>query len=290
MAPTKELSTLNVKILSLPIEIATNRKSILREFHDLTSAMVSPANGESPVVRFRVVQKRRYTHLEREGRTVYRLGPDEDYSLCPLLIDMIRTSCYEHVRDYILLHAASVTKNGRAILLPGKADSGKTTLTIGLMNHGYKYLTDEISAIHHETIEIAPFQRPIYASGWTRPLRQWVSKDFKVYHYREKDDTIQRWQCLVPQGEAVMPKGARWKIDWIIFPRYTPKGKVILKPLDPAKAVMALMQRGWNQRLFPDRGLKIYTGLVRRAQCYTLEMGDLEEACKLIEGLVGKSA
>ncbi|HHT9155565.1 MAG TPA: hypothetical protein ACFYD5_07105 [Candidatus Tripitaka sp. YC43] len=288
MAPAAALLTLNVKVLSLPIEITTNHKPFLREFCDLTSALVSPANGEAPVVRFRVMQKRRYTHIEKEGRTVYRI--DEDYAVSTLLMDEIRSSCYEHVRDYMLLHAGAVVKNGRAILLPGKSESGKSTLTLGLMNYGYKYLTDEISAIHHETVEVAPFQRPIYASGWARPLRQEVSKDFRVYRYRDRDDITWRWQCFVPQDGAVMPRDVRWKVDWIIFPRYVPKGKVILKPLEPAKAVMALMQRGWNQRSFPDRGLKIFTGLVRRARCYTLEMGGLEEACKLIEGLVGKSA
>lgn len=283
MTPTTALPTLNIKVLSLPIEIVTNYEPFLREFCELTPALVSPANGETPVVRFGVVQKRRYTHIEKEGRTIYRL--DKDYTICPILMDEIRKSCYEHVRDYILLHAGAVVKNGRAILLPGKSESGKTTLTLGLMNHGYKYLTDEISAIYHETMEVSPFQRPIYVDTWSRPLRQEVNKSFKTYRYRDEGE---RWQYIVPQNGAVMPRDVRWKVDWIIFPRYTPKGKVILKPLGPAKAIMALMQRGWNQRLFTDRGLKIFTGLVRRARCYTLEMGDLEEACELVEGLVGK--
>ena len=132
MAPAAALLTLNIKVLSLPIEITTNHKSFLREFCDLTTALVSPANGEAPVVRFRVMQKRKYTHIEKEGRTVYRL--DKGYAVSTLLMDEIRSSCYEHVRDYMLLHAGAVVKNGRAILLPGKSESGKSTLTLGLMN------------------------------------------------------------------------------------------------------------------------------------------------------------
>lgn len=286
MTPTTTLPTLNIKILSLPIEIATNHEPFLREFCDLTSALVSPANGETPVVRFGVMQKRRYTHIEKEGRTIRRL--DKDYQLCPILMDEIRASCYEHVKDYLLVHAGAVVKNGRAILLPGKSESGKTTLTLGLMNHGYKHLTDEVGAIHHETTEVVPFQRPIYMWSWSRPLRQEVSKSFKTYRYRDEEGA--RWQYIVPQDGAVMPVDARWKVDWIIFPRYIPRGKAVLKPLGAAEAIVALMQRCWNAQLFPDGGLKICAGLVRRAQCYTLEMGDLEEACKLIEGLVGKSA
>lgn len=285
-APTSILSKLNIKILSLPIEVTTNDESFLREFCDLTSALVYPANGESPAVRFEVMQKRRYTHIEKDGRTVYRL--DKDYQLCPILVDQIRVSCFEHVRDYLLFHAGAVVKNGRAILLPAKSESGKTTLTLGLMNYGYKYLTDEVGAIHRETMEVAPFQRPIYVWSWSRPLRKEVSKNFTVYRYHDKVGTVShRWQYIVPQDGTVMPRDARWKVDWIIFPRYIPEGETVLKPLGAANAVVALMQRCWNQHLFPDRGLKICAELVRRARCYTLEMGDLDKACKLIEDLQG---
>lgn len=287
MSHATALSTLNLKVLSLPIEIATNHESFLREFCDLTSALVSRANGEPPVVRFGVMQKRRYTHIEKEGRVIYRL--DRDYQLCPFLIEEIRVSCYDHVRDYLLLHAGVVVKDNTAILLPGQSGSGKTTLTLGLMNYGYKYLTDEVGAVHHETMEVVPFQRPIYVWTWARPLRQGVGKDFRVYRYRDRDNTTTwRWQYIVPRDGAVMSRDARWKVDWIIFPRYTPKGKAVLRPIGAAKAVMTLMQGGWNHRLFTDGGLKICTELVRRARCYALEMGDLEEACELVEGLVGK--
>lgn len=285
-AATPALSTLNIKVLSLPIEITTNHESFRREFCELTSALATPANGEPPVVRFQVMKKKRCLQIESAGRIIYRLT--RDYHLCPFLMDEIRASCYGHVKDYLLVHAGAVVKNGRAILLPGKSESGKTTLTLGLTNHGYKYLTDEVSAIHHETTEVVPFQRPIYVWRWSRPLRQEVSKSFKTYRYRGEG---QRWQYIVPQDGAVIPGDARCKVDWIIFPKYVPKSKVVLKPIGGARAAVALLQRCWNAQLFPDRGLKILTGLVRRARCYTLEMGDLEEACKLIESTCrGESA
>jgi hypothetical protein len=277
-------STLNIKILSLPIEITTNHLPFLREFCDLTSALASPTVGELPEVRFRVIRKKKHTYIEKEGRTVQHV--DKDYQLCPMLLDEIRKSCHEQVRDYLLLHAGAVVKGGRAILLPGKSESGKTTLTLGLMNHGYNYLTDEVSAIHHKTLEVAPFQRPIYVWNWSRPLQKEVSKDYKVYRYRDKDDgTKWRWQYIVPTGRAVVPGDSHWKVCRIIFPMYTPKAKTILRPLGTANAAIALMQRGWNSQLFLDRGLRICSGLVQRARCYILEMGDLDRACELIEEL-----
>ncbi len=166
-------------------------------------------------------------------------------------------------------------KNGRTILLPAQAGSGKTTLTLGLMNYGYKYLTDEVASIHHETLEVVPYQRPIFVWTWSRPLRQKVAKNFRIYRYRSKDNSSGRWQYIVPQDGAVITRDARWEVNWIIFPRYTPKGKTVLKSLSAAQAAVSLMQNGWNQKLFPDGGLRICAKLARRARCYTLEMGDL---------------
>jgi hypothetical protein len=290
-SPATALSTIRIKTLSLPIEITTNLKYFLREFCNLTSNWLFPANGETPAVRFGVIQKRKYKYLEKDGRTLYRI--DRDYNLCPMLMDQIRMSCYENVRDYLLFHSGAVVKNGRAILLPAPKQSGKTTLTLGLMNYGYRHLTDEVSAIQHETLEVVPYQRPIYMWNWSRPLGKEVSKSFRSYRYRADEvarGAVGRWQYIVPQDGAVMPRDSRWKVDWIIFPRYTLKGKTVLKPLSTAQAVVSLMQNGWNQELFPDGGLRVCAKLARRARCYTLEMGDLDRACELIEDLQGQGS
>jgi hypothetical protein len=283
--PATELSTIRIKALSLPIEITTNQKSFLREFYNLTSAWLSPANGETPAVRFGVIQKRKYKHIEKDGRSLYPV--DKDFRLCPMLMDEIINSCHELVSDYVLLHSAAVVKNGRAILLPGRAGRGKTTLTMGLINHGYRHLTDEVGAIHHKSIEVVPYQRPLCMLDWSRPMRGEVGKAFKSYRYRADDAAGSKWQYIVPQDGAAIPKDSSWKVDWIIFPRYTPNGKNELKPISTGRATLALMHRCFNEKLFPDGGLRICAELARRARCYTLEMVDLDRACELIEDLQG---
>ncbi len=285
--PATKLSTLNIKILSLPIEITTNDKSFLREFCNLTSALVSPADGETPAVRFGVIQKRKYKHLEKDGRTLYPIY--RDYLLYRILLEQIIRSYYGQMSDYLILHAAAVVKDGRTILLPGRSNSGKTTLTLGLMNYGYRHLTDDVGVIHHKSIEAVPYQRPIFAWTWSHLLRKEVSKAFRIYRFRGDDIVWSKWQYIVPQDGAVMPRDSRWKVDWIIFPRYVHKGKTVLKPVGTAQAIVSLMQRCWNYQLFPDGGLRICAELVRRARkCYTLETGDLDRACELIEDLQGQ--
>ncbi len=289
VAPATKLSTLRIKALSLPIEITTNHKSFLREFCNLTSTWVSPADGEAPAVRFGVIQKRKYKYLEKDGRTLYQI--DKDFRLCPILMDEIIKSCHELVSDYLILHSAAAVKNGRAILLPGPKGSGKTTLTMGLINYGYRHLSDEVGSIHHKSIEAVPYQRPLCMLDWSRPFRGEVGKAFKSYRYRDDDDTTpagSKWQYIVPQDGAAISRDSRWKVDWIVFPRYTPNGKNELKPVSTGRAALALMQRCCNEKLFPDGGLSICAELARRARCYTLEMVDLDRACELIEDLQGQ--
>ncbi len=236
-----------------------------------------------------MIQKRKYKYIEKDGRTLYPIV--EDYQLCPNLMDEIINSCLEQVSDYLILHSAAVVKNGRAILLPGRAGRGKTTLTMGLINYGYRHLTDEVGAIHHKSIEAVPYQRPLCLFDWSRPIRGEVGKAFKSYRYRADDATTQagsKWQYIVPQDGAAMPKDSSWKVDWIIFPRYTPDGNNELKPISTGRATLELMHRCFNDKLFPDGGLRICAELARRARCYILEMVDLDRACELIEDLQGQ--
>lgn len=49
--------------------------------------------------------------------------------------------------DHLVLHAGAVARGGRAVVLPGSSNRGKSTLTTALVRAGYEYLTDEAAAI-----------------------------------------------------------------------------------------------------------------------------------------------
>lgn len=278
------------EILSLPFELTTNDRKFFNEFIELNSALVSPPNGRAPVVKYSVIKNTKYFSIRENGRflrfTTHR------WPLYIYVMMCVRDSLYLHVKDYIFLHSGAVAKGRKALLLPGPSGSGKSTLALALLNYGYKYITDEVTVIHPSSLGVMPFQRPIHVYKWLPPVSSALREDFKIYRSKERcGKTIQPWQFVFPQGDAILPKHSGFEVEWIIFPRYneTQKGSH-LRPIGKAEAVFTLMQRYWNIPSLRDWGLKACSEMVKRAECYRLEMGDLKEACELVQGLMGKAS
>jgi hypothetical protein len=68
------------------------------------------------------------------------------------------------IRDFFILHAAAVAGGNKAVSICGPPGSGKTTLTIGLMEAGLRLLSDDFCPIHRETGLVHPFPRSLWIS------------------------------------------------------------------------------------------------------------------------------
>ena len=283
------LSTTCFEVLSFPFELTTDDKKFFDEFLELNSALTLPGNGKLPQVRYSVIKNTKYFCIRENGK--FRNRWAHRWPLYLSVMMCVRDSLYLHLKDYLFLHSAAVAKDKKAVLLAGPSESGKSTLTLGLLNYGYQYLTDEVAVISLSGLKAIPFQRPIYIYGWLPTLSTEIRKDFQFCRFKERyGSTIQPWQYAVPQRDAILPKDSRFEVTWIIFPTYNETQKSsYLKPISKAEAVFNLMQNGWNMQHFNDCGLKVCSELVKKADCYQLMMGDLKEACELIEGLTGNS-
>lgn len=284
------MATTCFEILSLPFELATNDKKFFNEFLELNAALVLPADGKTPVVRYSVIKNAKYFCISENGS--FRRRWAHRWPLYLFVMMCVRDKLYLHLKNYLFLHSGAVVKGDKAILLAGPSGSGKSTLTLGLLNYGYKYLTDEVVVISLMSREAIPFQRPVYVYGWLPTLANDIRKNFKFYRFKEKyGKTVQPWQYVVPKSNVMLPKHSGFEVEWIIFPRYNETQRSsCLRPISRAEAVLRLIEDGWNILHFHDRGLKVCSELVKKADCYQLDMGDLKEACELIERLVGKTS
>jgi len=90
----------------------------------------------------------------------------------PSLIDVLQHALWAinqavqtRVRDYLLLHAGAVTRDGKAMLLPATMESGKSSLVLALLQQGFQYLSDEFGAVDPVTGNAYPVPKRI-SLGW----------------------------------------------------------------------------------------------------------------------------
>jgi hypothetical protein len=70
----------------------------------------------------------------------------------------------EHAQRRIFVHAGVVGWNGRAIVIPGKSMSGKTSLTAEFVRGGAIYYSDEF-AVFDEEGRVHPYAKPLSVRG-----------------------------------------------------------------------------------------------------------------------------
>ncbi|MFN7964831.1 MAG: hypothetical protein U0V87_03970 [Acidobacteriota bacterium] len=65
----------------------------------------------------------------------------------------------DRVDRYAVLHGAALVKHGRALVLAGPTGSGKTTLSLAMLAHGYSLLSDDFAPVALDSGRVAPFPK-----------------------------------------------------------------------------------------------------------------------------------
>lgn len=184
------------------------------------------------------------------------------------------------VEDRIVLHAAAASRGGRALLLPGGPDAGKTTTVAGLVRAGFDYLTDEAALIDPEALEMHPYPRPLSLSGRSERM---------VLGARGSGRRRGANVHVVPDDLRPRAIGRRCAVDTIVFPRYVEDAETSIERLPRAEALEGLVRAAFNLPAWGPKGFEALGELVRRAACFTLTIGDLPTAVRSIESVVRAS-
>ena len=94
-----------------------------------------------------------------------------------LLEDLFRLEVsYWADDEHIFVHAGVVTHAGRAIVLPGRSGSSKTTLVSALLDAGARYCSDEMAVIDRAGC-VVPFPTPLALRRNGRDTKHRLSVD-----------------------------------------------------------------------------------------------------------------
>src|SRR3954467_4480092 len=77
-----------------------------------------------------------------------------------MLLSSLELWVAEHARDRIFVHAGCAVHDGRAIVVPGRTMSGKSSLTAALVRAGATYFSDEFAVLDRRG-RVHPYPRPL---------------------------------------------------------------------------------------------------------------------------------
>ena len=194
----------------------------------------------------------------------------------------IPASVPEKTRDFVLLHAGSVSRDGSSMLIPAEAGVGKSSLVAGLLSLGFRYLSDEAGVIDPVTGHAYPFPKRLSLDMGTVRL------------FPELEDRLQdRGTPLSDrlEGRFVRPEdlgaevGAPGVIRWLIFPTPERDGPPRLTPISTSEAVSRMARYSFNLYRYEARGVVLLSRVAAEAEAFELSGGSVQERAELLASL-----
>ncbi len=185
-------------------------------------------------------------------------------------------------RHFLLLHAATLEKDGRALILTGESGSGKSTLSALLMAKGWRFLGDEFALINPDTGMAHPFPRPISLKNQSIGVMGAVLPK-AAFGPLLSDTPKGEIRHLVPDSRALAAMAEPARPALILFPTFGP-GKAV-RPVGQGEAFVRLTQASTNYVALGERGFDALTGLVAHTPAHAIDYPDTQTGLKLVATL-----
>ncbi|MGQ0558006.1 MAG: HprK-related kinase A [Sphingosinicella sp.] len=190
-------------------------------------------------------------------------------------------------KSHLLLHAASLEKDGRALILTGASGAGKSTMAALLGERGWRLMGDEFALLDLDNGQLRAFPRAIsLKNGAISLLEKEAAADRfgprlagtpkgDIRHLRPNDDAL-----------AAMDKAAKPVL--ILFPRFGEAAAA--RRVGEAETFMRLTQASTNYVALGQAGFTALTALVRACPAVAIDYPDTAEAVAMIDTLWAEAA
>jgi hypothetical protein len=215
----------------------------------------SPRSGQKySLIQASTASKEAY-QLQRDGRRLFTC-PDREQFLehfsSIVTLHVAETSC---MRTFI--HAGVVGWGNRAILIPGRSFSGKTTLVAELVRAGATYYSDEFAVVDKWGM-VHPYARPLQV--------------------RESGSHRQTQRFVEEFGGIAGHKPLR--VGLVIVSRYKPQAQWRPRRLSPGIGMLKLLDNTVSARRSPANALSALKQVVSNA---SIVRGTRGQASQVIE-------
>jgi hypothetical protein len=247
------------------------------EFFDFTVAL-SPSKGLRHWVRPQV----RFVY---DGQSPFAVLPI-DHAF-PLLEWAMNWCISTQAHQYLTLHAAVIERNGCAVIMPAPPGSGKSTLCAGLVNRGWRLLSDELTLISLADRSITPLGRPVSLKNQSLDVIRKFSPETvmnQVTHDTSKGSVS---HMKVPT-EHVRRLGESAQPRWVIFPKYAPGMRAELTARSKANSMLELGRNSFNYTVHGLSGFEMLADVITASDCYDFQYSNLDEAVTVFDQLAAR--
>lgn len=182
------------------------------------------------------------------------------------------------------VHGGALGASGRALLLPGNAGHGKSTLSAGLAAAGFAMLSDDTTLLAGQPLRVAPLPTGLCIKrGAYGILDRLFPRLAELTEWSRPDGLLAKY--LMPGLDlpwATEPLPAQW----LVFPHYDPGHVTSLVPLARPQALERLLPGVYFLSGTMDAAnLDALIAWIGGIDCYELPLSSLDEAVALLRGL-----
>ena len=187
-------------------------------------------------------------------------------------------------RRFLLLHAASIEREGRAVILTGLSGSGKSTLAALLMLRGWRLLGDEFALLDPGTGLLHPFPRPVslknesVAAVAAAAGRAGAATRFGPWLRGTPKGDIRH---LVPDAASLAAMTRPARPVAVLFPRwgFEPATRAVA----PSEVFVRLTQASTNYVALGEAAFRALTTLATQVPATAIDYPDADTAIAQVE-------
>ncbi len=185
-------------------------------------------------------------------------------------------------RRYLLLHASSVERDGKVLIMTGESGSGKSTLSALLGERGWRFMGDEFALIDPQTGLAHAFPRPVSLKNQAISVMQDAAGEARLgplLKATPKGDI----RHFMPRTDAVAAMDQPGSPALILFPRFGHARAV--RDMGTSEIFVRLTQASTNYVALGEAGFHALSGLVQSTPARAIDYPDTQTAISLVEEL-----
>jgi HprK-related kinase A len=185
-------------------------------------------------------------------------------------------------RRHLLIHAASVERDGKALVMTGASGSGKSTLAALLGERGWRLMGDEFALIDLDDGTIHPFPRAVSLKNQSIAVMERIVPEerFGRLLLNTPKGSIRHMR---PRMDAVAKMRVAAAPAMLLFPRFG--AATDIRPVGPAEVFVRLTQASTNYVALGEPAFDALSRFALTVPAKAIDYPDTEAALERVERL-----